>query len=286
MSSQKHKVMDEYEQIEMIKDRRWTNTLKCDIFENIVKLGKVKEYIRRRGMKSTLKNEKLCLNYLRNDLKKHEPAIKEINNNFKDKILSGINDRSLVKRFKYLDPNGIKSSISRSIFKIGKKTNLLIVEINKKKIQLRRIHNRMYKLHTDKSEHEDIRMKEILSKIASMEKKIALVDLNNRKTSEMVDSTKQNLNMYDKILEQLRKDSGEMAINIMKEIEIGTYFKKDAANYIQNFIDEKTENEKFINKEMFHIDQLNSIMDSLEHTRYVYIHTIITYKVLIQLNFN
>lgn len=259
--------MNEYERVKMIKDRRWTNTLKCDILENIAKLGEAKEYIRHAGMKSTIKNEKLYLNYLRNDLKKYEPVIKEINNNFKDKILTGIEDRTLVKRFKYLDPNGIKSSINRSIFKIGKKSNLLVVEINKKKNQLRRIQNRVYKQHKDESEYEDTRTKEILLKIANIEKKIALVDLNNRKTGEMVDYAKQNLIMYDSIIEQLRKDSGEMAINIMKEIEIGTYFKEDAANYIQNFIDEKTENEKCINKEMLHIDQLNSIMDSLEHTR-------------------
>lgn len=263
-------MMNEFERVKMMNDPRWTINSKCDIIENLMKLGEAEKDARHAGMNVEFQNETKCLQNLKKDIKKYQQSIKDANTHYKETILSGIDDRTLVEKYRYIHPDGIKSRIDYSIHKIREESDFLKTIIEKKRKMLERIKHEYY---SDQENCETTstynKAKIVMSKVADMDKKIALVDLNNRKTEEMIDLAKQNIFKYDFLIEQLQNDTGEMATNIMKEIEIGTYFKEDAANYIQNKIDEKTAIGKRINKEMFRMDKLNSIMDSLEHNRYL-----------------
>lgn len=264
--------MNEFKRVQMMNDRRWTVNTKCDILENVMKLSEAEKNARHAGMDVELKNQIKYLQDLKKDIKNFNKSIKDANTNYKETILSGIEDRTLVEKYRDIHPEGIKMRIDHSIHKIRYESNLMRIKIDKKKDILEKIQAQYYsKQQVIKIDSVDTQIKVTLSKIADMDKKIALVDFNNRKTEKMIDLTKQNVFKFDLLIEQLQNDSGEMARNIMKQIEIGTYFKEDSANYIQTKIDEKAKFEKRMYKDMFRIDQLNSIMDSLEHNRCIII---------------
>lgn len=262
--------MNEFKRVEMMNDRRWTVNTKCDILENIMKLSEAEKHARLAGMDVEFQNQVKYLQDLKRDIKNFHKSIKDANTNYKETILSGIEDRTLVEKYRDIHPEGIKSRIDNSIHNIRYESNLMKIKIDKKKSILQKIQAQYYsKEEVVKIDSVDTQTKVTLSKIADMDKKIALVDFNNRKTEKMIDLARKNVFKYDLLIEQLQNDAGEMATNIMKEIEIGTYFKEDSANYIQSKIDEKTKIEKHMFKEIFRMDQLNSIMDSLEHNRYI-----------------
>ncbi|VVC36856.1 Hypothetical protein CINCED_3A000984 [Cinara cedri] len=247
----------------MTKDWRWTKTLKCDIIKNITRLGNAEKCARLVGMDMILKNEDKYHEDLKRDIQQFKDETKKINTG----NLTGIESRTRKERYGRLKPKEIKLSIWHSLNRINNESNLLINRISKIKKKLKNTQKRWSELQFNNQHGTDEKTKVAMGKMAVVDKKLALVDLNNRKTSEMVNYARQNLIVYDTLIEQLQVEVANMATAIMKEIEIGTMFKEDAANYTQSYIDQKLENEIYVNKEMFRVDQLNSIMDSLEHNR-------------------
>lgn len=259
--------MNEYALVEMMKDRRWTNTLKCDIIHNITRLGESEKCAHLVGMDMIMRNEAKYHVELKKDVKNYNNETKEMNTGYISKILTGIESRTRKERYGHLNPFEIKSSIWHSLNHNHNESNVLVKKIIETKNILKTIQERWSRLQINDKHATDEKTKAAMGKIAKVEKKIAMVNLNNRKTSEMVNYAKQNLIMYDTLIAQLQVEVAKMATDIMKEIEIGTMFKEDAANYTQSYIDQKLANEIYVNKEIFRVDQLNTVMDSLEHNR-------------------
>lgn len=262
--------MDDFNRLLMMNDSRWTNTLKCDIEKNLVEIGEAEQRARFIGMKTALRAEKQHIVNLKLDIKKYKRMGNSIKNNYKTKILSSIKDEDLFKMCRNLHPNKIRPKIVRNIHKIDNKSNVLGPKINNKKIMLEKIHKRLANNRgktTKKNMLNNKNMEAIMAKVADMETKIALVDLNNRKTEKMLDLARQNVSLYDRLMEQLQNDAEKMAINIMEEIEIGTFFKEDEANYIQDGKDIKKVMEERMYKDINRVDHLNAKMDLLERCR-------------------
>lgn len=262
--------MDDFNRLLMMNDSRWTNTLKCDIKKNIVEIGEAEQRARFIGMKTALRAEKQHIINLKLDIKKYKRMGNNIKDNYKTKILSSIKNEDLLKMCRNLHPNIIRPKIIRTIHKVENKSNVIRPKINKKKIILEKIHKRLAsnRRKTTKKNMLDNKSTEvIMAKVADMETKIALIDLNNRKTEKMLDLVRQNLSLYDRLMEQLQNDAEKMAINIMEEIEIGTFFKEDEANYIQNGKDIKRVMEERMYKDTNRVDHLNAKMDLLERCR-------------------
>lgn len=262
--------MNDFERLQMMNDPRWTNTQKCDILKNVAEMGEAEYRARLAGMETAFRAECQQIRNLNSDIKKYELLMQKIRENYKDKILSGIKNQNLVQRYGHLHPKDVKASIARSIYKIANESNLLAPEIEKKKLKLTELREqlvydrvRMAKKHVTDNENA----KAIMAKVADMDTRIALVDLTNRKTEEMLDLVRRNLVQYDTLIEQLQNDAGRMAAYIMQQIEIGTFFKEDEANYIQSRKDVKKATEARIYKDMNDMDHLNAKMDSLERAR-------------------
>lgn len=254
--------MNDYKRLDMIKDRHWTNILKCDLLSKYAVLVNADDNIRHEAMDIKLNKEKKYVHNLKIDHKIYRDIVRKSKN--KDLLLSGIENRILAERYKSLHLDGIKSITEGNINRFNHKSNKLIKETNKRNRELEDIQKCL--LEVDKNIIEDITTKKIME-IKKIDKKLALVHMYNKKTELMVKFAKHNLSLYDTTIEQLRKDIGLMAKNLMKALEIGTFFKEDEANFIQSYIDEKTDIENRINKDMVRINQLNSIIDSLERSR-------------------
>lgn len=257
-------IMNDYKRLEMINDRHWTNITKCDILAKYAGLIEADKNIRDKGLDIKLNNEKRYVHDLKKENRTYRELTKKTKNQNNDSLLSGVQDRILVERYKSLRPDGIKLITEGNIFRITHKSNRLIEEINKKNYELEDIQASL--LDINENIIEDTLKQEIIE-IRKIDKKLALVHMYNKKTKLMVDFAKHNLSIYDTIIEQLRNDVGLIGKNIVKALEIGTFFKEDEANFIQNYLDEKTCTENHINKDMVRINQLNSIMDSLERSR-------------------
>lgn len=262
--------MNDFERLQMINDPRWTNTQKCEILKNVAEMGEAEYSARLTGIETAFRAEFQQIQNLNSDIKKYKLLMKKIRENYKDKILSGIKDQNLVERYGNLHPSDVIASIARSIYKIENESNLLAPEIGRKKRKLAELREqlvydraRMAKKHVTDNETA----KAVMARVADVDTKIALVDLSNRKTEEMLDLVGQNLVRYDTLIEQLRNDAGRMAAYIMQQIEIGTFFKEDEANYIQGRKDVQRATEARVFGDMNGMDHLNAKMDSLERAR-------------------
>lgn len=265
--SLKVKNMNEFDRVNIMEDQRWTNNLKCDIMENITKLGDAEQRDRLAEMDVTLLNENMLLCDIKKNIGKYYEQFKEVNGDFKDMILSGTGCRTLLERYRPLFPDQIKSSMNHSINTTTNVTNSRLKQVNNALNKLE-IMRRTANPQKEGQKHiKTKKMETIMGKVANKVKRIALVDLTQRKTKKMVDEVKQNLIRYDIVIEQLQNDARTMALNIMKDIETGTNFNEDSANYIKSYFSEKDEKEKCINKHKSHLDKLNSIIDSMERTR-------------------
>lgn len=256
--------MNTYERLEMINDRRFTNTTKCDILTNKAKLVEAEEHVCLEGMDIHLKNEKKYVHDAKKDIRMYHRLLKKIHYHNNDVLLSGIENRVLADKYRNLKPDKIISITEGFIHNVVNKSNTLTKKIQKRKDKLNNIEKHL--LQKEVGPIKDTKTQEIME-IKKIDKKRALIDMNNRKIQLMVNFAKQNLTMYDTVLELLQNDSGLIGIDIMKELEMGTFFKEDEANFIQSYIDEKTETENRINKDMKRVTQINSIMDSLERSR-------------------
>lgn len=259
--------MNEYQRVKIMQDRRWTNSLKCDIIQNITRLGEAEKCTRFRGMDIIMKNEKKYHAKLKRDIKKYHSETKDMNAGYMNKILTGVEDSIRKVRYGRLHPKDVKLSIWNSLNRIHNESNMLKRQINETVIIINNARDRFSKLKFNDKHATDKKTNVIMGKISNVEKKTTLVHFNNRKISEMVDYARQNLVMYDSLIEQVQSEVSKMSTNIMKIIEIGTMFKEDANSYAQNYINEKLSYENFINRGMFRLNYLNSIMDRLEHNR-------------------
>ncbi|CAH1731997.1 unnamed protein product [Aphis gossypii] len=259
--------MNEYERVNMMEDKRWTNILKCDIMENTTLLGDAEHRDRMAGLDVKLKNENNHIHELKNNIKKCYVQFKEVNEDFKDLILSDAGSKVFLERYRYLHPDKIKSSINNSIHTITKVSNARVEQF---KTAIKNLEDIERRPNPQKGEQHYIKkrkMEKTMGKIVNKVKKIALVDFTKRKTKSMVNDVKQNLIKYDTVIEQLQTDAKAMAMVIMKEIETGTNFNEDTANYIKTYFAEKDAKEKSIGKNTSYLDKLNSIMDSMEYSR-------------------
>lgn len=256
--------MNDYKRLEMIKDRNWTNILKCDLLTKYAGLINASENIRHEGMNIKLNKENKYVHNLKIDNKIYRDLARKNKSQNNDSLLSGIENRILAERYKNLHPDGIKSITESNINRFNHKSNVIIKEINRRNRELEDI--RKLLLEIDKNIIDDTTTKEIME-IRKIDKKLALVHMYNKKTELMVNFAKRNLSMYNTVIEQLRQDVGLMGKNVMKALEIGTFFKEDEATFIQSYIDEKTDIENRINKDLVRINQLNSIIESLERSR-------------------
>ncbi|XP_025198001.1 uncharacterized protein LOC112596499 [Melanaphis sacchari] len=259
--------MNEYERVNMMEDKRWTNILKCDIMENITQLGNAEQRDRLAALDVNLLNEKIHLYDIKKKIKKYYEQFEEANGDFKDIILSDAGNKILLERYRHLHPDKIKLSINNSIHTITHVSNARVEQF---KTALKTLENLQRHPNPQKSEQQHIKKKKMeatMGKIVNKVKKIALVDFTKRKTKNMVNDVKQNLIKYDTVIEQLQNDAKAMAMVIMKEIETGTNFNEDSVNYIKSYFAEKDAKERFIGKNTSYIDKLNSIMDSMEYSR-------------------
>lgn len=258
--------MNEYQRVEMMEDKRWTNILKCDIMENITKLGDAEKHDRLAEIDVAMLNENIHLQDLKKNIGKYHEEFKVVNEDFKDIILSGAGSKILLERYRYLHPDKIKLSMNNSIHTINNASNARIERFNIAVKKLEEIH-RHPTLKKNEQHIKENKMKEIMGKIVNKVKRTALVDSTKRTTKKMVDDVKQNLIKYDTVIEQLQNDAKSMAVIIMKEIETGTNFNQDSVNYIKSYFSEKDANEKSINTNTSYIDKINAIMDSMERSR-------------------
>lgn len=256
--------MKSYRRLEMINDPHFTNTTKCNILTNKAKLIDANKHICLEGMNINLKNKKKYVHNAKKDVKTYQKLLKKIHYHNNDILLSGIENRVLAERYKNLKPENIISITEGFIHGVVNKSNTLAKKIQKRKDKLDNIVKHLLQNEVDSI--KDTKIREIMD-IKKMDKKRALIDIINRKTQLMVNFAKQNLTMYDTVIEQLQNDIGLMGVDIMKELEMGTFFKEDEANFIQSYIDEKTKTENRINKGMQRVNQISSIMDSLERSR-------------------
>lgn len=256
--------MNDYKRLEMIKDRHWTNILKCDILSKYAGLVNSDENIRHEGMHIKLDKEEKYVHNLKMDNKVYRDLVRKSKNQNKDTLLLGIENRNLVEKYKNLQPDGIKSITESDINRFNYKSNKIINKTNIRHRELEDIQKCL--LEMDKDIIENAKTKEIME-IRKIDKKLALVHMHNKKTELMVNFAKRNLSIYDTVIEQLRQDVELMGKNVIKTLEIGTFFKEDEATFIQSYINEKTDIDNRINKDMVRINQLNSIIDSLERSR-------------------
>lgn len=259
--------MNEYQRVEMMEDKRWTNILKCDIMENITKLGDAEQHDRLAEMDVLLENENIHLQDLKKNIGKHYEKLKVVNGDFKDIILSGTGSKSLLERYRHFHPDNIKLSMNNSIHRI---TNVSNARVRRFKIALKKLEDihRYSNPKNDEQQHiKRNKMEATMGKIVNKVKRIALVDSTKRMTKSMVDGVKQNLIKYDTVIEQLQNDAKSMAVIIMKEIETGTNFNQDTVNYVKSYFAEKDAEEKSISTNTSYLDKINAIMDSMERSR-------------------
>jgi len=259
--------MNEYQRVEMMEDKRWTNILKCDIMENITKLGDSEQHDRFAEMDVTLENENIHLQELKKNIGKYYEEFKVVNGDFKDIILSGTGSKSLLERYRHLHPDKIKLSMNNSIHAIANASN---ARVRRFKIALKKLEDIRRYPNLEKDEQKHIKrnkMEATMGKIVNKVKRIALVDSTKRMTKNMVDDVKQNLIKYDTVIEQLQNDAKSMAVIIMKEIETGTNFNQDSVNYVKSYFAEKDAEEKCISTNTSYLDKINAIMDSMERSR-------------------
>ncbi|CAI6356831.1 unnamed protein product [Macrosiphum euphorbiae] len=259
--------MNEYQRVEMMEDKRWTNILKCDIMENITKLGDAEQHDRFAEMDVNLVDENINLQDLKKNIGKYYEQFKVVNGDFKDLILSGAGSKSFLERYRHLHPDKIKLSMNNSIHII---TNASNARVRRFKIALKKLEDLQRYSNPKKGKQQHIKrskMEATMGKIVNKVKRIVLVDLTKRTTKNMVDDVKQNLIKYDTVIEQLQNDAKSMAVIIMKEIETGTNFNQDSVNYVKSYFAEKDAEEKSINTNTSYIDKINAIMDSMERSR-------------------
>ncbi|XP_003243194.1 uncharacterized protein LOC100572209 [Acyrthosiphon pisum] len=259
--------MNEYQRVEMMEDKRWTNILKCDIMENITKLGDAEQNDRFAEMDVNLVNENIKLQDMKKNIGKYYEKFKVVNGDFKDIILSGAGSKSLLERYRHLRPDQIKLSMNNSIHTINNASN---ARVRRFKIALKKLEDIHRHPNPKKGEQQHIKrnkMEATMGKIVNKVKRIALVDSTKRTTKNMVDGVKQNLIKYDTVIEQLQNDAKSMAVIIMKEIETGTNFNQDTVNYVKSYFAEKDAEEKSINTNTSYLDKINAIMDSMERSR-------------------
>ncbi|XP_060856443.1 uncharacterized protein LOC132934181 [Metopolophium dirhodum] len=259
--------MNEYQRVEMMEDKRWTNILKCDIMENITKLGDAEQHDRFAEMDVNLVNENINLQDMKKNIGKYYEQFKVVNGDFKDIILSGAGSKSLLERYRHLHPDKIKLSMNNSIHTI---TNASNARVRRFKIALKKLEDIHRHPNPKKGKQKHIKrhkMEATMGKIVNKVKRIALVDSTKRTTKNMVDGVKQNLIKYDTVIEQLQNDAKSMAVIIMKEIETGTNFNQDSVNYVKSYFAEKDAEEKSINTNTSYLDKINAIMDSMERSR-------------------
>jgi len=252
-----------------MKNKFWTNTLKCDLQKNILDLREKQKHIIDTGMNSIFKSNKLFVKKLKNDIKIYQQAEKQINANYKDKTLSGIKDQHLFERYGKLHPNDIKKSIMRSIYKVNNELNILEPSMEKNKVRLKKIHEQLLYKHkkSKKPVLENVKAIRIMLKVSEIEKKIPLLDLRYRKTQQIIDLVKQDLILCDNFLDQLQNDADKLTSNIIEHILVGTYFKEDHSTYNQYFSDIQASMDKHMHNEITRIDLLNAKMDTLERSR-------------------
>lgn len=259
--------MNEYQRVEMMEDKRWTNILKCDVMENITKLGDAEQHDRLAEMDIKLLNENNHLQDLKKNIGKYYEEFKVVNGDFKDLILSGTGSKILLERYRHLHPDKIKLSMNNSIHTIANTSNARVKRFKIALEKLEDIHRYPNPKKDDQQHIKRNKMEATMGKIVNKVKRIALVDSTKRTTKKMVDGVKQNLIKYDTVIEQLQSDAKSMAVIIMKEIETGTNFNQDSVNYVKSYFAEKDANEKCINTNTSYIDKINAIMDSMERSR-------------------
>lgn len=263
----KRKSMNEYKRIEDLNDSRWTNSLKCDIFKNLTELEEFKKHARYTTIAATRQREKQNLHNLKKRKEKYNPLMKEAKSNFLNKIVEVSSNQKLLKRFKHLHANEIKSSIQRSIYRTTNETNNIIIEIQNKKKKLEQLQNVSYKKLNQNTSNENLKQKQMIGKIADIEKKISLVVFLNKKTEKIVESEKRNLQQYDLIYEQLINDLESTSASLVREVEIVESIRADIKNDDRKYKIEKKANENFMKKAYQKINKFNSITDSLEQCR-------------------
>lgn len=260
--------MNEYKRLENLNDSRWTNSLKCDIFKNLTELEEFEKHARYTTIAETRQKEKQNLHNLKKFKEKYDPLMKEANSNFVNKIVKVTNNQKLLKRFRHLHPNEIKSSIQRSIYRITHETNKLIMEIQNKKKKLETFqHYSCKKLNVQNTSNENFKQNQMMGKIADIEKKISLIVFLNKKTEKIVESEKRNLQQYDLIYEQLINDLESASASLAREVEIVESIRADIKNDDRKYKIEKKANEKFVQESNHKIIKFNSITDSLEQCR-------------------
>lgn len=258
--------MNDFQLVHSMKDRRWTNAIKYDRIKQLTELAEADKNVRRAGLDEALRNQETFIYNLTSDIQSYQRTLRD-SKNMKN-ILGTVTDRNLVARYRHLQPNEIKSSVDRHINKTRKQIDLLAIQNETKLKQLEEIQVRVIKMKAEKNMFNDsIGSNLINDDIIDIDEKIKLVTLNINKTNRMIDLTKKNLSVYDTLIGQLEKDAGELASHIMNTIKIGTYFKEDEANFIQNYIDEKALNSKRKKKTKSLMARIGLKMDMLEVNR-------------------
>jgi len=77
---------NEYKRVNMMQEKRWTNILKCDIMENITKLGDAEQRDRLAEMDVNFLNETNRLKNIKKSFGNYYKVFKYINEGCKDKM--------------------------------------------------------------------------------------------------------------------------------------------------------------------------------------------------------
>lgn len=260
--------MNEYKRLENINDSRWTNSLKCDIFKNLTELEEFEKHARYTAIAATRQKEIQNFQNLKKFKAKYDTLMKKANGNFINKIVKDSSNRKLLKRFEYLHPYEIKSSIQRSINRITNQKNKVITEIQTKKYKLKQLENVFFeKSHEQNTLNDNSKQVRIMGKIADIEKKIVLVGFFNKKMEKIVESEKRNLQQYDLIYEQLTNDLESTSASLAREVEIIDSIRADIKNDDRKYKTKRKANEKFVKNSNSTIHKLNSVIDILEKNR-------------------